>query len=384
MLDFEDYENREPAFIKHSFLKGYLETLFFRVGTKFDEIVYIDGFSGPWQNQDDKFKDTSFGIALEALRKVKAHFKSQGKNKKIIAHLVEKDPQAFKKLSEVPARYPDVEIKVYNNDFLSVAAEISKNVDKNCFCFAFVDPKGWKIDLLKLKDILQHKNFEIVFNFMFDFINRAANIDDPKIIEALNLLMPTNTDWRQEYKSCDSSQQRKEVIFKTFRQCLTEIGGYHFVSQIEVLKPTVDRTLYALFYATRNNTGIEVFRKHQLITLRTQMKIRGETKIKRKQDKTDQLEIFGNARTFGPDLINSFLQDQENAARDYILNFVPAKPNFIKYESLRLETLKNFTVDLPLINRICANLRKKGLLEFPEWEKYKKSPQPHYHVCKAN
>jgi len=75
MVDIQNYEGREQAYIKHFFFKNYIETLFFRLSNKFTNIVYVDGFSGPWQSNDDKFLDTSFGIALNAMRMVKARAK---------------------------------------------------------------------------------------------------------------------------------------------------------------------------------------------------------------------------------------------------------------------------------------------------------------------
>ena len=147
MVDIGNYEGREQAFIKHFFFKNYIETLFFRLASKFSHIVYIDGFSGPWQSNDEKFKDTSFGIALDAMRMVKAHNKGKGTSVNFTAHLVEKNATAYGELSKIPAKFPDLTIKTYNADFLDVVEKISKTIDRNSFFFIFIDPKGWKIDL---------------------------------------------------------------------------------------------------------------------------------------------------------------------------------------------------------------------------------------------
>jgi hypothetical protein len=70
-LDLDHYVGREQAYVKHHFLAGYLERLIFKTASAYREIVYADGFSGPWQNQGERFEDTSFGIALKALTLVK-------------------------------------------------------------------------------------------------------------------------------------------------------------------------------------------------------------------------------------------------------------------------------------------------------------------------
>ena len=71
MLDPVNYRGREQAYTKHYFLDAYLDGLVYKVGRTYDEIVYVDGFPGPWQNQNEEFQDTSFGIALTKLRQVK-------------------------------------------------------------------------------------------------------------------------------------------------------------------------------------------------------------------------------------------------------------------------------------------------------------------------
>ncbi len=47
----------------------------------------------------------------------------------------------------------------------------------------------------RLAPLLSRPNSEVVFNFMFDFINRAASISDENIIAGLGELMPFG-DWR--------------------------------------------------------------------------------------------------------------------------------------------------------------------------------------------
>ena len=69
--DLANYEGREQAYVKHHFLADYVESLVFKVASAYSDVVYVDGFSGPWKDQGEKFEDTSFGIALQALRRAK-------------------------------------------------------------------------------------------------------------------------------------------------------------------------------------------------------------------------------------------------------------------------------------------------------------------------
>ncbi|RYF74785.1 MAG: hypothetical protein EOO29_24735 [Comamonadaceae bacterium] len=59
----------------------------------------MDGFSGPWQAGEEEYQDTSFGIALAALRKVKDEWKRiRGRDVRMTALLVDKSARAFSRL----------------------------------------------------------------------------------------------------------------------------------------------------------------------------------------------------------------------------------------------------------------------------------------------
>ena len=188
MVDIQNYEGREQAYIKHFFFKNYIETLFFRLAERgYKNIAYVDGFSGPWQSKNDKFLDTSFGIALNAMQMVKARSKANGRQVNFVAHLVEQDVKAYRKLAEIPKKFPELSIQTYNDDFLQVIKPISDAIQIAEYRFVFIDPKGWKIDLKSLSVLLSQQNSEVVFNFMFDFINRFVSHPDPSVLETLDL-----------------------------------------------------------------------------------------------------------------------------------------------------------------------------------------------------
>ena len=97
----EFYADREQTYVKHFFLERYLEQVAYHVLSFRDEFVYVDGFSGPWRSEDENFGDTSFHIAIETLRKVRAGMLARrGKTKQVRCVFVEKDPEAFTDLEE--------------------------------------------------------------------------------------------------------------------------------------------------------------------------------------------------------------------------------------------------------------------------------------------
>jgi three-Cys-motif partner protein len=256
MVALSDYTGREQSYVKHVFLERYLERLVHKTASAYPHIVFIDGFAGPWQSANEKFEDTSFGIALNALRRAKASWKERGRDVKMSSFLVERDADAYKKLVQVPPKYPDIAIKTYAADFLTVVSEILKDIPGDAFAFFLIDPKGWRIPLNILAPLLARSHSEVIFNFMFDFINRAANIKNPDVVTGLNELIP-HGDWRATMEAAESSHpsglssdERKAILVDAFASNLAHFGSYTYVAETTVLRPVRDRPLYCLFYAT--------------------------------------------------------------------------------------------------------------------------------------
>jgi three-Cys-motif partner protein len=273
MVAIQDYQGREQAYVKHVFLERYLERLVHKTASRYDHIVYVDGFAGPWQSANEQFQDTSFGIALNALRSAKATWKAAGRDVKMSAYLVEHDPGSYGQLVGVPARYPDIEVKTYPGDFLGVLPAILDDLSREAFAFFFIDPKGWRIRLHALSKLLERRNSEVIFNFMFDFINRAASMKDVAIETGLDELIPYG-NWRKKLEEAErkgaTPEDRKAILVDAFGESLAKIGAYDYVAETTVLRPLSDRPLYCLCYATRHPKGIEVFRDCQVQALEEQ------------------------------------------------------------------------------------------------------------------
>jgi three-Cys-motif partner protein len=157
MVALEDYAGREQAYVKHVFLERYLEALIFKTASTYNHIVYVDGFAGPWQSANEQFEDTSFGIALNALRRAKETWKKAGRALKMTALLVEQNAKAHALLLTIPPKYPDITIKTYAADFVSVIPSIMNDIPGDAFAFFLIDPKGWGIPLMKLQPMLAAK-----------------------------------------------------------------------------------------------------------------------------------------------------------------------------------------------------------------------------------
>jgi three-Cys-motif partner protein len=384
MVSLADYADREQAYVKHVLLESYLERLVHKVASSYNEVVYVDGFAGPWQSANERFEDTSFGIALNALRSAKATWKRHSRDVKMSAFLVEKNKTAYSRLAQVPAQYPDLTVKPHCADFLEVVPSILKEIPPSAFAFFLIDPKGWGVPLKTVAPLLARPNSEAIFNFMFDFINRAASINEPKVIAGLDELIPFG-NWRAALADGErngglSSETRKEILVAAFSNSLRQLGNYEYVAETAVLRPTKNRPLYSLLYCKRSETGIEVFRQRQIAALQEQSRTRAAVKIGHAETTSGQGEIFQSLHEMGADELVKFLRSEREAATRRILDLTPAQPNSIRYDRLWPQILARSVVTKVDVNEIVARLRKENKLLIPDWEKRKQVPQDGYRL----
>ncbi len=383
MVAIENYRGREQAYVKHVFLERYLERLVHKTASIYEHIVYVDGFAGPWQSANEAFQDTSFGIALNALRQAKATWKATGREVKVSAHLVEQDPGAYARLSTIGRRHPNVEIKTYPEDFLKALPAILADILPSAFTFFFIDPKGWRFRLRDLAVMLKRPRSEIVFNFMFDFINRAASMKEPAIEQGVDELIPFG-DWRAKLEQIESrgptSNDRKRILVDAFGESLATIGSYTYVAETTVLRPVSDRALYCLCYATRHPEGIRTFRDCQVKALEEEARTRAAIKVKNAEMVSGQHEIFESLHEMAPNELETKLAEAKSAAELTFLRLVPAAPASIKFEDVWPHVLSRHVVRLKDMNDIATRLRKQARLVFLDWGPRKRVPDGHYRM----
>lgn len=83
----------------------------------------------------------------------------------------------------------------------------------------------------------------MIFNFMFDFINRAASIKDAIVVSGLDELIPYG-DWRARLEQAEQTgatpDQRKSILVASFTDTLRTIGAYAYVAETTILRPLRD------------------------------------------------------------------------------------------------------------------------------------------------
>jgi three-Cys-motif partner protein len=107
------YEGKEQSLVKHEMLRRYLSTFAHKVGSWWDSITYVDGFSGPWNSVSADLKDSSFAIAISELRQARETHRAK-KNLKLRCFFVEENREAFKQLDDYAKAQTDVEIRPVN------------------------------------------------------------------------------------------------------------------------------------------------------------------------------------------------------------------------------------------------------------------------------
>lgn len=222
---------------------------------------------------------------------------------------------------------------------------------------------------------------------MFEFINRAADVEQPKVVAGLDELIPLG-NWRaaladRERNGGLSPEERNEILVNAFSDSLRQIGNYGYVAETAVLRPTKDRPLYSLLYCTRRKEGIDVFRDCQIAALEEQSRTRAAVKIGHAETTTGQGEIFQSLHEMGPDDLLKYLQSERAAATRKVLGLTPTQPNAIQYDQLWPQILARSVVKKVDVNNIVARLRKENKLLIPDWEKNRRVPQDGYRLQRA-
>lgn len=375
MPELENYAGREQAFVKHTFLETYLDGLLYKVGHVHDEIAYVDGFAGPWQSANEQFSDTSFGLALQKLRQVKSGLAQRGRTISVKAILVEADADAYARLQTVATRFPDLTIRTIHGDFNQSIGAINAELGR-AFSFVFVDPKGWSVDMTELGRLISRENCEVVFNFMFDFVNRFAEWEP--VSESMDRLF-VGVDWRQKIRD---GADRKTAIHECFRESLVNVGRYPFCLSTEVLKSASDRVLYSLFYATRHPEGVRVFRDTQIKALEAQERVRAELRQQRESAGSDQGELFA-LHDMTRDETANFLERERSLARDAMLDATPEPPASERFGNVAPALMLERVVRRVELGRIAAGLRKDGLIQISPWPARKIVPDDDYRISRS-
>lgn len=284
MKSVQDYGGREQTYLKHFFLERYLERVAYNIGSFASDFVYVDGFSGPWQSQDESLQDTSFMIAIGKLRTVQSGLSRVGRAPKIRCLFIEKDPIAYSALENAVKTITDIECKPLRGEFETLIPQIESIIGR-AFSLIFIDPKGWTgFGLKRIEPLLRHHPGEVIVNFMFDHINRFLENPSQELAPSFDELFG-GPGWDF---AVQAASRREEAIIGLYCSRMRTIGSFSHVTSTRILNPTMDRTYFYLIYATRHPKGLIEFRKVEEEALSEQERVRLDAKEASRLERTKQ------------------------------------------------------------------------------------------------
>jgi three-Cys-motif partner protein len=355
MADLKDYEEREQAWVKHWLLREYLRRLIFKVATKWNRFVYVDGFAGPWGAKTENLSDTSFGIALEVMRECQSKLAENGRVVPMRAAFFEKNRRRAVLLSQYAKENSthELSIEAYRADFMDHIDAVSAQLRDDDFAFVLLDPKGYKEMIpAKLTPLLRQRGVEVLINLMWDFINRFWETDQAPVLDEI-----FGSNRRQE---CSKNHREKDVsnlFAERLRSAAGLEGGRMYAATFPVQHATKDRTHYFLVYATHSPHGLLTFGDVAQATWQEQAMTKARTTVRQRSDGIDLFdgEVLGvkNEREVDKHLIReAWLSLMPDAGAELV----------VRHETMAglLESCGCLPADL---QRVALELIRDGVLE---------------------
>jgi len=356
----DPYLGREQTKAKHFILKGYLQELAFKVLT-FSDLTYVDGFSGPWETQTDDFADTSFKIAIDVLRDAQQQLLVRtGNQRRIRCFFAEDNPRAFARLSAAVQAHHNpasrFEVQTFNGKFEDAVSRI-QSFTADSFALIFIDPTGWKgVPLTKINALFRRRKCEVLINFMYDFVNRAAAMSDPKTIASLDPILG-GPGWEQRL---DKGLARGQAVEKLFRDTLRQVGNFAFVVSTKIDRPTADRPHFFLVYGTKSREGLIAFRDTEHRALRAHARSRADAKERKREDKTRSPDLFAGIDADAQESsVDAIVEEHKVKASADLLKSL-ATHGERKFSQIVDEALQIYMLREKNVKDICLKLARSG------------------------
>lgn len=289
-IDLTNYTGgREPAYIKHRLLEEYRPQWAYKVGSAWDQLVYVDGFAGPWQTKSTNYQDTSFGIASQLLRQCQTGIRqTRGRDLQIECILTEQDRRASAQLKRFAHTQtgPGFGVHALCGEFIERIGEIEAIIHSrttNAFRFVFLDPKGWSdIPMIKLQPFLRGRSCEVLITLMTRHIIRFLDESDREN-SYVNLFGRKEAvkNLRDSFVKNEPSHARADRAVREYGRSLRLLCGFKYVSAAVILEPDEESIRYFLVYGTKDPRGIEVFKAAETKAARIQDVVRQDTRIRK-------------------------------------------------------------------------------------------------------
>jgi three-Cys-motif partner protein len=366
----EAYRGREQAYVKHTLLARYLERFGHKVGSAWSVINYVDCFAGPWQSSQSDYSDTSFGIAVQQLRKARRNLGLMPNSRSLTLRFcfVEADADSFQKLAAFSRANNALgcEIIPLQGQFhenLGRIKEFLATGGGTAFRFLLVDPKGWTgFALNRIAPLVNARSAEVLINLMTSFIRRFVTLEEQRSKFEELFGDAAVADEAAELEGKD----RERFLVRRYAELLKHKAQFKFVSAAAVLRAAEDDVHYYLVFGTNSPHGIVVFKEAERVAFETGESARDEAKSRKRTDKSGQseLDIFGAGLVppspYATELRKRYLEEAKVRLRD---NLPPGG-------SMPYDDLLGLILETPLVweddlERWLLEARSAGQIEIP-------------------
>lgn len=375
----DPYSGREQTKAKHFILKSYLQALAFKVLT-FSNVAYVDGFSGPWETKTQNFSDSSFMIAISALKDAQKQIQERtGVRRTIRCFFSENDPDAFAQLEKAVAPFhtpvAGFEVKTFLGKFEDAISDIQTFIG-TAFPLIFIDPTGWTgYPVDKIKPLFARPKCEVLINFMYDFINRFAASEDSDIIASLAPILGGD-DWP---KRLDANLPRGLAVEKLFRETLKRELSLGFVVSTKIDKATAERPHFFIIYGTKSADGLKAFRQIEYDALRQHAKNRAFATERKKEERSKISDMFvEHDAELQESGIDEIVTEQKSHATARLMEVLAIRSP-IKFSAVVAGLLQSFMLRETNVKDICVELAKAGKIE-NTWGSGNRKPQDEHMI----
>ena len=376
----EHYRGREPSYIKHIFLKKYLEAAAFKLlqskrGTPV--FNFVDAFAGPWRVSDsDDFSDASFSQALITLETVRQQLTKKGRaGLRVRYRFCERDPDSFVRLRQFAAERQEFDIQVFQGSFEDNIDRIAAAC-RGGFTFTFIDPTGWNIESEKVFSFLKDLDGEFLFNFMAEAINRHAGW--PGVSRSFGRFL-AEPDWERGFRKLPDDWPNEKKVLHLLKTKMKRASIATYLPEMEILRPRDNWVKMRLLLGTHHVQGVKVFRTVQKNVVTTAVSTRQDVEAERSGQPSlfpsNQLAEFEAAR----DGVGCPVHRAR--ASELLLGIVADSPG-IGFDRLSGAVMEEVPVRATDLNQIAMEIRKTGKIGF-ELPARKRMPTPETRIWPA-
>lgn len=258
---------------KHEMLRRYLQAWYAKLAStgarrRGSQLNYIDAFAGP--GIYDGGEPGSPIVALTTLVDHSAFV--NWANVQFFFYFVNKDEETHESLmTQVEALWarreggcpPNVKVRFELKSFFDTVEELNEisaargGAVIGLPTFAFVDPFGFSdLPIASLCTLLRTGSCEVLFNFMYNDINRFFTFENEKHRKHLMMLFDFD-----EFPSVDGlgPTEREALLNQHIEAVFRRRGNFDYVRSFQMEGQT-QRTLYSLFFATHRIEGLEIMK----------------------------------------------------------------------------------------------------------------------------